>query len=53
MHADSLVMQRRICERTGVAIEGVEKAVMDPRFHRDYYRYDPGLMADPPHFSHE
>ena len=53
LHADGLVMQRSICERTGVAIEGVEKAVMDPRFHRDYYRYDPELMTDPPHFSHE
>ena len=52
-HADGLVMQRSICERTGVAIEGVEMAVMDPRFGRDYYRYDPELMTDPPHFSHE
>ena len=31
----------------------LEKAVMDPRFHRDYYRYDPELMTDHPHFSHE
>ena len=29
-------MQRSIRERAGVAIEGVEKAVMDSRFLRDY-----------------
>ena len=53
LHADYLVMKRSICERAGVAIEGVEKAVMDSRFLRDHYRYDPEIMADPPHFSHE
>ena len=46
-------MKRSICERAGVAIEGVEKAVMDSRFLRDHYRYDPVLMSDSPHFSHE
>ena len=46
-------MKRSICERAGVAIEGFEKAVMDSRFLRDHYRYDPELTADPPHFSHE
>ena len=46
-------MKRSNCERAGVAIEGVEKAVMDSRFLRDYYHYDPELIADPPHLSHE
>ena len=53
LHADDLVMQRSIRERAGVAIEGVEKAVMDSRFLHDHYRYDVDLTADTPHFSHE
>lgn len=53
LHADDLVMQRSIRERAGVAIEGVEKAVMDSRFLHDHYRYDIDLTADTPHFSHE
>ena len=53
LHADDLVMQRSIRERAGVAIEGVEKAVMDSRFLHDHYRYDIELTADTPHFSHE
>ena len=46
-------MQRSIRERAGVAIEGVEKAVIDSRFLRDNYRYDPKLTADSSHFSCE
>ena len=46
-------MQISICERAGVAIEGVEKAVMDSRFLHDHYRYDSELTTDSPHFSHE
>ena len=53
LHADDLDMQRRIRERAGIAIEGVEKAVMDSRFLHDHYHYDSGLTADSPHFSHE
>ena len=53
LHADDLVMQRSIRERAGIAIEGVEKAVMDSRFLHDHYRYDPELALDSPHFSHE
>ena len=53
LHADDLDMQRRIRERAGIAIEGVEKAVMDSRFLHDHYHYDSDLTADSPHFSHE
>ena len=53
LHADDLDMQRSIRERAGVAIEGVEKAVMDSRFLHDHYQYDSNLAADFPHFSHE
>lgn len=53
LHANDLVMQRSVRERAGVAIEGVEKAVMDSRFLHDHYRYDPELAVDSPHFSHE
>jgi hypothetical protein len=53
LHADDLDMQRSIRERAGVAIEGVEKAVMDSRFLHDHYQCDSNLAADTPHFSHE
>ena len=46
-------MQRSIRERAGLAIEGVEKAVMDSRFLHDHYHYDLKLTTDSPHFSHE
>ena len=53
LHANDLVMQRSTRERAGVAIEGVEKAVMDSRFLHDHYRYDPELTLDSLHFSQE
>ena len=53
LHAHDLVMQRSIRERAGLAIEGVDKAVMDSRFLHDHYRYDPKHAGDSPHFSHE
>ena len=36
LHADDLVMQWSIRKRAAVAIEGVEKAVMDSRFLHDH-----------------
>ena len=36
LHADDLVMQSSIRERADVAIEGVEKAVIDSRFFHDH-----------------
>ena len=53
LHADDLVMQRSIRVRAGLAIEGVDKAVMDSRFLHDHYRYVPELTSDSPNSSHE
>ena len=53
LHAGDLEAQRQVRDRAGLAIDGVEQAVLQSCFLHDHYRYNPSLELESPHFTHE